>query len=584
MAQLNSLLVTGNSRFLNPINGNARNGVYYVRGTQTATTGSWTGSIPIPALYDGLTIIYYLPYAGSGNATLNLTLSNGTTTGARPCYFTYGARLTTHYAKGTNIVMIYHPAGSISVDGTATTEDRWLAIGDYYQANTDQNAMYVRYYNNVKAKTALTAEKIIVGDADGYSVIASGVTFDLSYPILWTTAAVSQGASNYANMYIQTYDRNLTNVKSSFSGTANKGVYLIVTISGNTATVDANLITDTLPSTADGKVYIRLGKLGNQTTGANYFFFEPVHPMVRYVNGAIRDFIPDADTVNGLTVQTAVPSGAVFTDTKVAQTIDNSTSSDFRVLFSNTADDTTRTEGSKKSANFKYNPSGQKLTVTNIDARSIVTGGVTAEGITSSGSLSGTSLSLGSGAITCGAVNGSSGTFSSAVFSLLLGLAYTDSLDVSHTIPLVNANPADGSIVIQSAFEQAIKDLNKWTLIDSVSGVLSDTTDKSVAIPSATLNACREILVITDLQLSNTVDQTFTRVIPYDEITATSPLGLGSTARRYLDSYMYSTNYFATLAYTVSSSAVTYDKNWSVVKNGSATTTGYKFQIKVYWR
>jgi len=573
MAQLNSLLVTGNSRFLNPINGNARNGVYYVRGTQTATTGSWTGSIPIPALYDGLTIIYYLPYAGSGNATLNLTLSNGTTTGARPCYFTYGARLTTHYAKGTNIVMIYHPAGSISVDGTATTEDRWLAIGDYYQANTDQNAMYVRYYNNVKAKTALTAEKIIVGDADGYSVIASGVTFDLSYPILWTTAAVSQGASNYANMYIQTYDRNLTNVKSSFSGTANKGVYLIVTISGNTATVDANLITDTLPSTADGKVYIRLGKLGNQTTGANYFFFEPVHPMVRYVNGAIRDFIPDADTVNGLTVQTAVPSGAVFTDANVTQKA-NGGNADYPVLISGSANTTTLTEGVKKAPNLTYNPSTDVLTV----------GTVTASSITSSGSLSASSLSLGSGAITCGAVNGSSGTFSSAVFSLLLGLAYTDSLDVSHTIPLVNANPADGSIVIQSAFEQAIKDLNKWTLIDSVSGVLSDTTDKSVAIPSATLNACREILVITDLQLSNTVDQTFTRVIPYDEITATSPLGLGSTARRYLDSYMYSTNYFATLAYTVSSSAVTYDKNWSVVKNGSATTTGYKFQIKVYWR
>ena len=80
MAQLNSLLVTGDSRFLNPINGNARNGIYYVKGTQTAATGAWTGNIPVPALYDGLTICYYLPYAGSGNATLNLTLSTGTTT------------------------------------------------------------------------------------------------------------------------------------------------------------------------------------------------------------------------------------------------------------------------------------------------------------------------------------------------------------------------------------------------------------------------------------------------------------------------------------------------------------------------
>lgn len=136
MAQLNSLIVTGNSRFLNPINGNARNGVYYVKGTQTASTGAWTGVIPIPALYDGLTIMYYLPYAGSGNATLNLTLSNGATTGAINCYYST-SRLTTHYGKGSNIVMTYHPAGSISVDGTATTDNRWIANANYTDGNTN---------------------------------------------------------------------------------------------------------------------------------------------------------------------------------------------------------------------------------------------------------------------------------------------------------------------------------------------------------------------------------------------------------------------------------------------------------------
>ena len=135
MAQLNSLLVTGDSRFLNPINGNARNGIYYVEGTQTAATGAWTGVIPVPALYDGLTIMYYLPYAGSGDATLNLTLSTGQTTGAINCYYST-SRLTTHYGKGCNIVMTYHPAGAISVDGTATTDDRWVANANYVDGNT----------------------------------------------------------------------------------------------------------------------------------------------------------------------------------------------------------------------------------------------------------------------------------------------------------------------------------------------------------------------------------------------------------------------------------------------------------------
>ena len=152
MAQLNSLIVTGNSRFLNPINGNARNGVYYVKGTQTAATGAWTGVIPIPALYDGLTIMYYLPYAPSGNATLNLTLSNGTTTGAINCYYST-SRLTTHYGKGSNIVMTYHSAGSISVDGTATTDNRWIANADY---NTTYSTMSVSELTTGTATTSRT--------------------------------------------------------------------------------------------------------------------------------------------------------------------------------------------------------------------------------------------------------------------------------------------------------------------------------------------------------------------------------------------------------------------------------------------
>ena len=243
-------------------------------------------------MYDGLKIAYYLPYASTSTAvTLNLTLSNGTATGAINCYYNSSTRLTTHYSVGTLIFLTYYSAGSVSVSGTATTDNRWMSAADY---NTDAMARNIAYYNNVKAKTALTAEKIIVGDSSGYSVIASGVTFDLSYPILWTTAAVSSGSANYANMYSQVYDRNLTNVKSGFSGAANSGIYLITTISGNTATVDANLITDTLPSTEDGKVYIRIGKLGSQSTGANYFFFEPVHPMFWYKNGSLQPYSPDS--------------------------------------------------------------------------------------------------------------------------------------------------------------------------------------------------------------------------------------------------------------------------------------------------
>ena len=55
-------------------------------GTQTASTGAWTGVASFSSLQDGQQIVYWLPYAGSGNATLNLTLANGSTTGAKKVY------------------------------------------------------------------------------------------------------------------------------------------------------------------------------------------------------------------------------------------------------------------------------------------------------------------------------------------------------------------------------------------------------------------------------------------------------------------------------------------------------------------
>lgn len=68
-----------------------------------------------------------------------------------------------------------------------------------------------------------------------------------------------------------------------------------------------------------------------------------------------------------------VPSGAVFTDTNdaVTQTA-TTTDANYEVLFSGTADDTTRTEGSGKSQYFKFNPSGRTLTVGNRKANTTV--------------------------------------------------------------------------------------------------------------------------------------------------------------------------------------------------------------------
>jgi hypothetical protein len=118
---------------------NALSGIYPVIGTQTANTGTWTGKINAPALYDGMIIAYYLPYTGSGNATLNLTLSDDSTTGAINCYYQGNTRLTTHFGVGSTILLTYWSAGSIKVSGTATTDNRWTADSSY-NTNTTYGA------------------------------------------------------------------------------------------------------------------------------------------------------------------------------------------------------------------------------------------------------------------------------------------------------------------------------------------------------------------------------------------------------------------------------------------------------------
>ncbi len=116
-------------------------GFYYVKGTQTASTNAWTGYIPVESLYEGLTIAYYLPYAGtSSSATLNLTLSNGNTTGAVAVYYTATSRATTHYGVGSTIYLTYYPANTISTNGNLITSASWRRC-NYYSNNTTNQTL-----------------------------------------------------------------------------------------------------------------------------------------------------------------------------------------------------------------------------------------------------------------------------------------------------------------------------------------------------------------------------------------------------------------------------------------------------------
>ena len=90
-------------------------------------------------------------------------------------------------------------------------------------------------------------------------------------------------------------------------------------------------------------------------------------------------------TAGGTSVLFKTPADS-NTDTKVTQTADNSSSgADFEVLFSATGDNTTRTEGSRKSNKLTFQPSTGTLTATKFIGQ--LTGNVTGNCSGSSGSV-----------------------------------------------------------------------------------------------------------------------------------------------------------------------------------------------------
>ena len=145
-------------------------GVYPVSGTQTSATHVWTGNIDVSSLYDGLTIAYYLPYAGTTTeATLNLTLNNNQRTGAIPVYYTGTTANTTTYEAGSTIILTYWSAGSISISGTPTSTASWR------RADCNINSSYME--KGVDYVTAGKDTYAVLGQrstAEGYETDASG--------------------------------------------------------------------------------------------------------------------------------------------------------------------------------------------------------------------------------------------------------------------------------------------------------------------------------------------------------------------------------------------------------------------------
>ena len=250
-------------------------------GTQTAATAAWTGVASFSELRDGQTILYWLPFAGtSTNATLNLTLADGTETGAVPVYINGTNRCTTHVAVGNVTQMTYRVNTPINGSGSYT--------GWWITRNQDTTTNYydrINYKASVTAVGAIAAGRLGVFNSAGKLMLLSTTAFDVTKPILYVGTAYKASALTQTNNYISWGTAfSLASTVSGFSGTTGATVYIKGTLNGSMFTPAAGVLTTTVPTTEDGYTYILLGLMSTTVNAV----LAPEHPMFRYYNGGFK--------------------------------------------------------------------------------------------------------------------------------------------------------------------------------------------------------------------------------------------------------------------------------------------------------
>ena len=282
-------------------------GIEYIVGTQASATNLWTGvstdtGCSNGTLYTGKVIIYHLPIAGTSTAaTLNLTLPDNTTTGAKNVYRLATTTTTTNFAAGCDILMVYDGTNwkvnaYVDTSGSNTIGYQLRTnSGIYYNGASTSIYRYQLLVENEEGKlcpftstsnktgttkTQLSPKYKIGGDMRYYSASTeitgnSEITktslweqyhFDLRYTFNITTTTLTAGKPVYMKMS-DNNDGTLSPVYSASSA--------------------GHPLVQDLPTTEDNYIYVFLG----QAYSGYQIELNMKHPMYEYKNGKIKLYI-----------------------------------------------------------------------------------------------------------------------------------------------------------------------------------------------------------------------------------------------------------------------------------------------------
>ena len=269
-------------------------GTYYVKGTH-ASGSAWTGTLSeVAALSDGLIIDYWLPVTTSANATLNLTLKDGSQTGDINVYYNGASRASNNPAGPCLIRMVYQTVSLAGTDYTGwwvlrafdadtTTPTDMLANAAYiadsavhrYQLLFQVSADRLTPLNNASNSTGTSKTMLIDVHFDPFGMIfyhTSTSTKDVD-------ASISGSVLSY---YRASIDLRYT-LNCAKTLTTGKDLYLKVSpqSDGMVTLYNGTCWAQDLPVSDDGYWYIFLGR----TTSTYQMTLYEDHPVYAWRGG-----------------------------------------------------------------------------------------------------------------------------------------------------------------------------------------------------------------------------------------------------------------------------------------------------------
>lgn len=261
--------------------------IRYVVGNTTGTAGYWTGTIAdITALYEGLVVAYKIGIAGASTTYLNINAY-----GNKQVLRNTGA-LTTHLVQGTIVLLTYNGTNWVWADYDS---DDVYTLRNSYQDISGVDPIYS--YKIVMQGSDGALYPLTKETGTGLTKTVSNRNFLIGGKIYGYVTSATIAANTLTRYYMaeSVSQDGLYTFNSSSGFVAGKPIYIVGVVQSdgtfmlnNQGVAGGIFYTQTLPTTDDGKIYIRLGIMHDTT---RYIKITVDHPIYEFKNGKVRQYV-----------------------------------------------------------------------------------------------------------------------------------------------------------------------------------------------------------------------------------------------------------------------------------------------------